>query len=66
MGDAGVASHAALSAGFGAIAWPPRLKAVRCSETQAKSMELDTNVFVLNLAKFSRIWGEGVSDVIFF
>ena len=58
MGDAGVASHATLSAGFGAIAWP-RLKAVRCSETHAKSMELDTNVFVLNLAKFSRIWGGG-------
>ena len=27
VGDAGVASHAALSAGFGAIAWPPRRKA---------------------------------------
>ena len=55
MGDAGVASHTALSAGFGAIAWPPRLKAVRYSETQAKSMELDANVFVLNIVKFSRI-----------
>ena len=55
MGDAGVASHTALSAGFGAIAWPPRLRPVRYSETQAKSMELDANVFVLNIVKFSRI-----------
>ena len=45
--------------------WPPRLISVRCSETKAKSKELDTNLFLLILAKFSRIWGEGGFDVIF-
>ena len=32
---------------------------VTCSETMAKSEKLDTNVFLLNLAKFSQIWREG-------
>ena len=32
---------------------------VTCSETEVKSMELDTNAFLLNLAKFSQIWGGG-------
>ena len=36
-----------------------RLNAVKCSETKAKSMELDTNAFQLNLAKFSQIWWGG-------
>ena len=38
---------------------PHRLNEVRCIETKAKSEKLDTNVFVLNLDKFSRIWGGG-------
>ena len=39
--------------------WPAWLNTVRCSETKAKSKELVTNAFLLNLAKFSRIWGGG-------
>ena len=35
-----------------------RLNAVKCSATEAKSKELDTNAFLLNLTKFSRIWEE--------
>ena len=41
------------------IYWRARVNAVRCSETTAKSKKLDTNEFLLNLAKFSRIWGGG-------
>ena len=32
---------------------------VTCSETKVKSKELDTNAFLLNLVKFSRIWVGG-------
>ena len=39
--------------------WSAKLTVVRCSETKVKSMELDTNAFLLDLAKFSRIWGGG-------
>ena len=35
------------------------LNAVKCNETKTKSMELDTNAFLLNLAEFNRIWGGG-------
>ena len=38
---------------------PPRLNEVRYSETQAKSEKLDTNVFVLDLDKFSEFGEEG-------
>ena len=51
--------------GFGAGIRPPRLNEVRYSETMAKSKKVDTNLFVLNLDKFSRIWGEGGVRCIF-
>ena len=38
---------------------PAMLNAVKCSDTKAKSMELDTNAFLLDVAKFNRIWGGG-------
>ena len=38
---------------------PAMLNAVKYSETKTKSMELDTNAFLLNLAEFNRIWGGG-------
>ena len=44
--------------GFPSI-WPAKLNTVRCSESKVKSKELDTNAFLLDLAKFSRIWGGG-------
>ena len=44
---------------------PPRLNEVLCSETKAKSEKLDTKVFVLNLEKYSRIWGGGGVRCIF-
>ena len=39
--------------------WPDKLNTVRCSPTKVKSKKLDTNAFLLDLAKFSRIWGGG-------
>ena len=39
--------------------WPLRLNTVKGIETKAKSKELDTIAFLLNLAKFSRIWVGG-------
>ena len=45
---------------------PLMLNEVRCGETEAKSKKLDTNVFVLNLEKLSRIWGGGGVRCIFY
>ena len=45
---------------------PHKLNEVRLCETEAKSKKLDTNVFVLNLDKFSRIWGGGGCPMYFF